>query len=100
MCVLHSVHSFLSHSLLSAPRFDDLRNAAGLGSLPKSKNLIIIIPGATGPRPRVLCTMTNRKKQTKARMVFRRMYYTGECKESKPNCYVGFKSSSDASAKF
>ena len=80
-------------SLLSAPRSDDLRNAAGLGSLPKSKNLIII-PNL------VLCTMTNRKKQTKARMVFRRMYYTGECKESKPNCYVGFKSSSDASAKF
>lgn len=79
---------------------DDLRNAAGLGSLPECKNLIIIIPEAIGPRPRVLYTVTNRKKQTKARMVFRRMYYTDECKESKPNCYVGFKSSSDANAKF
>lgn len=97
---MYYILSTLSRVTSYSQLLDDPRNAAGLGSLPESKSLIIIIPGATGPRPRVLCTMTNRKNQTKARMVFRRMYYTGECKESKPNCYVGFKSSSDASAKF
>lgn len=62
-------------------------------------NLVIIIPVAAGPKPRVLWIRTNRKKQTKAEMVSRRVYYTGECKGSKPNCYVCFRSSSDARAK-
>lgn len=41
-------------------------------------NLVIIIPVAAGPKPRVLWIRTNRKKQTKAEMVSRRVYYTGE----------------------